>query len=171
MFEALPENSIALIIASEWLPTILTILLGGWFASVLIPRLQANFERNKTREKRRFELAEEVAQNLVHYRMCWERLLSIAKLEQDRKEDGLTEVEFDRKKTFVKDRNEARDKLINSLTSVQFYFSKKSQYQAANFIEWDQSIQTLGLQDLPRKCEWELRITTLIKTLHEELAK
>lgn len=100
MFTSLEENSVLHIALVEWVPPLITIVVGGLIASVLIPRWQDAHARHHAREARRLALAEELARNFLRYVISWERLLIIAELEAERPE-GLSDEEQARKISYV----------------------------------------------------------------------
>ncbi len=170
MNTVLDENSIAYIALTGWVPPLITILLGGLLASVLFPRWQDQRARYQAREDRKLALAEELARNMVRYVASWNRLRTIAELEASRP-DGLTEAEFERKKSFVEARNSGRDALLDTLCSLEIYFSSDVGAAIDDFVRWDEACLALRVDELPPREEYARRRQSILTKVHKEIAR
>ena len=136
MFTVLDEHSVLFIILSEWAPPLITILVGGLVASILIPRWQDAHARYHAREARRLALAEELSRNFSRYTTALSQLHTISKLEQSR---ALDDTERARKLSFVEARNNGWDALSDTFCNVQMYFADNTYAIIEEFIAWDRA--------------------------------
>lgn len=166
----LEENSVGHILLSNWAPALITILLGGMFASVIFPRWQYAYSRARAREERKHILAEELSRSMRRYANCWNRLRSIAELEAAR-QGGLTEDEAARKRQFVEARNAARDTLLDTLCGIDIYFSGDVRRAVDNFIAWDEACSVARLHELPSREDYTLQRQKLLQVVHREILK
>lgn len=170
MNTVLNKHSVLYIVLSEWVPPLITILIGGVLASVLFPRWQDQHARYHAREDRKLALAEEFSRNITRYLVCWRRLRTIAELELSRS-DGLTEAEFERKKKFVEARDTARDALMDTLCSLGVYFSNNVRASIDDFIRWDEACCSSRINDLPPREDYTKKRQELIAVVHREVAR
>ncbi|MGB3408005.1 MAG: hypothetical protein WBA67_10965 [Jannaschia sp.] len=163
MLESLDETSLAYIVLSRWLPGLITVVAGGYVASILFPRLQRSAQRAGQVEEKRIEIAEQIVQSFNRYIVSWRRLIQISGLETVR---ALTPEETDRKINFVTERNARRDDLLDKLKLCQLYFCDTTCGEIDRFVVWDEGQSTKSLEALPNLEEWrrhERAITRLIK--------
>jgi hypothetical protein len=163
LLEALDESSAAYLIIRYWTPPIISIVLGGLFASILFPRWQNNYARVKSLTEHRIALVESIAVQFAAYTTGWRRLIQISTLEAER---ALTEQEAARKADFVAERNKARDALCASFARGQLHFTEKACGVIKKFMEWDEAQATKPLSDLPSVKEWrewEARLLAQLK--------
>lgn len=163
---ALEEGSIAYIVLRNWLPGLLTVVAGGFMASIIFPKLQKNALRVTKIEEKKVAIAEEVVQCFNRYIVSWRRLIQISELEAQR---TLTGEEADRKTSFVLERNERRDKLFDKLNLCQLYFCEGVCKQVSLFFEWDELQSSKSLVDLPEIHEWRLREAKIIDLIKDEI--
>lgn len=166
MFSNLEETSIVYIVLTEWMPSIITILFGGYMASILFPRMQDNFQKSQQREERKQKIAEEIIQTFGRYITSWRRLIQISQLELER---NLSDVELNRKHEFIDDRKEQRDKLVDQLRLCQLYYSNSTCDHLNQFLEWDEGQASKRLDDLPSIEEWRRYEEHLIKRIKSDL--
>lgn len=171
MHTVLDEFSVAYIALTEWVPPLFTVLVGGLLASLLFPRWQDSYARNKAREERKLALAEELSRNMTRYVTHWNRLRTIAELEVSRAGAGLSEEEFARKKGFVEARNSARDAVIDTLCSIEIYFSKEVRTIIDDFMRWDEACMSLGIDELPTREKYALQRRKVLSAVHEEVSQ
>lgn len=166
----LNEHSVAYILLSDWAPSFITILIGGIFASVIIPRWQYHDLRSRSQEERKHALAEELSRNLRRYTISWNRLRSIAELEIS-KQGTLTEEETARKRQFVEARSASRDMLLDTLCSIEIYFSEDTRKVIDEFIGWDEKCSTARIHELPPREEYAQKRQVLLQKVHREIMK
>lgn len=164
------QPSVAHIIMSNWAPSLITILVGGVFASILFPRWQYYYARARSREERKHTLAEDLSRNMRRYISCWNRLRSIAELEIVR-EGVLSEEEAERKRNFVEARNASRDALLDTLCSIEIYFSENVQKGIDEFITWDDKCSTARVNELPSREEYVQKRRSLLEMVHREISR
>ncbi|UWQ17086.1 hypothetical protein [Jannaschia sp. M317] len=163
MLTALDDTSLAYIVLSRWLPGLITVVAGGYMASILFPKLQRSALRASQVEEKKIEIAEQIVQGFNRYIVSWRRLIQISNLETMR---ALTTEEQDRKMGFVTERNARRDDLLDKLKLCQLYFCETSCSEIERFVAWDEGQSTKPLEDLPDLEDWrrhERTITGLIK--------
>jgi Tfp pilus assembly protein PilE len=168
MWDSLAERSIAFIILSNWIPPLITIVIGGIFASILLPLWQHKYTQSKALAARRLEIAENVTKNFQKYIVSWKRLMTISALEQ---EAGLNDEQRQTKMSFVAVRNANRDALLESLALTKIYFPASCAAVVGSFLKWDEDRSTERLDQLPGITvwrEWEQRV---LQSLHQELMK
>ncbi|WP_434052361.1 MAG: hypothetical protein RDA78_24395 [Roseibium sp.] len=170
MFYSIEQDTIYYIALTRWVPPLITILVGGLFASILFPRWQENYARNKAREQRKLEIYEEVARWTYRYGVFWDRLITISRLEKS-KAGGLEDAEMERKKQFVEDRNEARLQLSDALCRAELYFSDETLRAVQRFRKWDEGLSKLYLNQLPSKEKFDEEIRIITRFLSRELIK
>ncbi|MGD1923522.1 MAG: hypothetical protein ACFB03_04950 [Paracoccaceae bacterium] len=166
LFEEISKNSIAYLVIESWGPPVLTIVVGGLFASILFPRWQAQYNRGKALGEHKIKLYEEIAEHFSLYIAAWRRLISIARLEKRRK---LSEREMNRKEQFVLQRNDYRDTLISEFARAKLYFSAKSRIEIEDFMKWDEANGTKTVDELPTISEWQDWEERVVQCLRKEL--
>lgn len=140
------------IVIRNWIPTIFTVGMGGYLASVLFPRLQARFHTNRQMIEKRFLLAEQAMCCLATYAVFWRRIILISSLEIKR---PLDEHEGPRKKCFVEQRNKCREELLMTLVKCRLYFSSSAGELISEFMAWDEQNSSKNLFELPAVEEWQ----------------
>ncbi|MEL7215564.1 MAG: hypothetical protein AAGJ96_06475 [Pseudomonadota bacterium] len=157
MWEPISEGSFAYIAFRFYVPILLTIVVGGVVANLVIPAIQRRFEINRREAERRVELRDEIAANLGLYLENWRRLLDIAVLEQARRREGgaLSEDEAERKRGFVQARNAHKDEWVRNLVLGRIYFSAETMAALEAFHRWDRELSSQSLDDLPERSAWD----------------
>jgi hypothetical protein len=161
VFEALSETSVAFVVVKDWIPALITILVGGAFATLLLPRLQGRYAAKQALADKRIEFAGKLAVGFRRYIMSWRRLRQISDLEQDRQ---LTKEENKRKLAFVETRNQHKDELIETMYLMKPIFSSSLSRDIDIFVRWDEAQTAVRLEALPELVEWvkwEDRLTEL----------
>ena len=168
LFVALPEHSFLAIFLSEWVPSLITIVAGGTFASILLPMWQERSVKAKALAVRRLEIAEAIAKNFQRYVVAWRRLMDISRLEQS---SGLSKEQHARKNDLVISRNASRDNLLESLSILKIYFSAPCVAVATSFVEWDEERASETLDQLPGIAEWRIWEADVLRSINREVAK
>lgn len=151
----LPEFSPLAIVFYEWAPIILTIVIGGLFATILFPRWQDRYIRRKVLTERQQSIVEEAAELLNAYTNIWRRLIEISKHEVSLRDAGRdVEKAIEMKAQFVSQRSEIHDRLMATLSRAKVLVSSAQRREISNFIEWAESMSTLRLDELPEVSEW-----------------
>lgn len=145
-----PTSPLALMMR-HWGPPLISILVGGLFASILFPRWQENWNRSRARSQHELDMTENLAASFAAYLTAWRRLIDIARLGTQR---PLTEAEQDRLYGFVADRNAARDRLLDLCARGQLYFTDPACDTISEFLDWDRQQAAKRLEDLPELEEW-----------------
>lgn len=161
------EASFAYVVVSRWLPSLITVLAGGYMASILFPKLQRNFQRSSQIEEKKIEIAEEIVQCFNRYVVSWRRLIQISQLEVER---PLSEDETDRKMGFVTERNERRDALLDNLKLCQLYFCETTCGEISRFVDWDEKQSTKPLEDLPQLSAWRQNESSIVGLIKNEIS-
>lgn len=159
-----PESPLSLMIR-HWGSPLISIVLGGLFASILFPRWQEAHTRARAMTQHRLELTEGLASAFAKYITAWRRLIDIARLGQER---PLTETEIERRNAFVVQRNGARDTLLDLCARGQLYFSDQVCDLIAAFIVWDSEQASKQLADLPEIAEWREWEKNILRRLKRE---
>lgn len=159
-----PESPLALMMR-HWGPPLITILLGGLCASILFPRWQASYTRARAAAQHRLELAESLASAFARYVTAWRRLIDIARLGVER---PLTDTETERRNSFVVQRNDARDSLLDLCARSQLYYSDQVAELIASFVAWDTQQASKRLEDLPDIAEWREWEKMVLRALKRE---
>lgn len=156
MFEELKEHSLAFVLIKDWVPALITIIVGGLFATLLLPRLQGHYAARQALADRRADLAGKAAVGFRRYIMSWRRLRQIAELEAQRalEQRSLDKAEKDRKDEFIAARNAHKDELIETLCYMKAGFSASLAGEIDRFIEWDETQANLRLADLAPLNQW-----------------
>jgi hypothetical protein len=164
-FEPLRQNSPAHLAAQYWVPPIITIVLSGLFASILLPRWQSKYAKTRALAENRLRLSEELSVSFQLYIDAWRRLRQITELEAVRQ---LKESEADRKRRFVEARQLYRDRLSESCMRARFYFTDQASDEISKFLEWDEMQSAKRLDDLPDLKEWGQWRDRVISALRRE---
>ncbi|MEL6266442.1 MAG: hypothetical protein AAFR52_12470 [Pseudomonadota bacterium] len=167
MGDAISEGSLLYIALTNWGPTVFTVGVGGYLASVLFPRWQSGYQMTKQRTARKIEIAESVARNLEGYIIAWRRLIAISKLERER---PLDEVEQARKAGFVTERNDLRDALFADLNVCGLYFSPPVTRLVHDFCDWDEENAVRRLDELPGIEEWRAWERRILEAMRDEMS-
>lgn len=162
----LDPNSVGYLLLSNWGPPIVTIFVGGAFASLLVPRWQARWNRDRATEERRIALYEAISEHFSMYVTAWRRLLQIARLERER---NLSELERARKEDYLRSRTDARDSLICEFAKARIYFSRNSGDAIAKFVHWDEKNGSKNFGDLPDIEEWREWEDLIVENLRQDL--
>lgn len=167
VFSAIDEASFAYIVLSRWLPGLITVVAGGYMASILFPKLQRNSQRITQIEEKKIAIAEEIVQCFNRYIVSWRRLIQISKLETER---ALSDDEADRKIGFVVERNERRDALLDKLKLCQLYFCDSTCGEIARFVDWDERQSSKSLEELPELTAWRQHENTIVGLIKDEIS-
>ena len=168
LLNGLTQTSPLHILLKDWAPTLITIVIGGLFASVILPRLQGLYTKRIALSSRRLSLAEDIAASLHRYVTCWRRLIQISHHEIA-KNGRLTADEIARKDSFVTSRNEARDKLCDLLCAAQLYSTDKTSNLMKGFLFWDEKATALRINELPDISEWRVWEDRIVEQLKKDL--
>lgn len=167
IFDTLDEASLAYIVLNRWLPGLITVVAGGYMASILFPKLQRSSQRVTQIEEKKIEIAEEIVQCFNRYIVSWRRLMQISQLETTR---DLTEDETERKMGFVLERNERRDGLMDKLKLCELYFCSSTCGEIQRFVEWDERQSNKALDDLPDVQAWRTHEKTIVGLIKNEIS-
>lgn len=164
---ALAENSPLAIALAQWVPAGITIVVGGVFASILLPRWQNANARFHAREARRLAIAEEMAKNMERYILSLNRLLIISRAECG---NPLSDAEIRRKEGFLDARNKHREALRDSMCSISLYFSSRSEIMIRKFNEWDDASVNLTVDKAPPIDQWRTRGERVMSQIRSEVS-
>ncbi|MGO8154201.1 hypothetical protein AB9F36_30705 [Rhizobium leguminosarum] len=168
MWSQLNDKSIAFIALKDWVPSLITIIIGGIFASIILPAWQGRYMRTKALATRRLEIAESVTKNFQKYVTAWKRLMAISVLEE---ESGLNEEQKQTKIGFVMARNASRDALLESLAISRLYFPETCSEVVQSFCKWDEDRSIERLDKLPQIAAWREWEQRVLQSLNRELMK
>jgi hypothetical protein len=141
------------VLTEKWGPPLISILVGGVVAQIVLPRLQASFNRTKLFDEKRVLVMEELAEVFPTYIANWARLISMAQAE--RASGGVLPPHLKQKKDeHADDRNRARDELLSLIARARLYFSDPVEEEMANFLAWDKRYVSATLDELPAVEEW-----------------
>lgn len=166
LFQALDENSIAYVAMNSWVPSLITVVVGGYMVSILFPRLQRRSQRGTQIEEKKVAIAEDIVQSFNRYIVSWRRLIQIAELGQSRE---LSDDECERLQQFVEDRKECRDGLMDNLRLCQLYFCDGLCSEVQRFIDWDERQAAKSLEELPSLDEWRAHEESLVGLIKNEI--
>lgn len=167
VFDAIDETSIAYIVLSRWLPGLITVVAGGYLASILFPKLQRKAHRTSQFEEKKLQIAEKIVQDFNRYIVAWRRLIQISEFELAQ---GLSDEEYERKNQFVAQRNERRDNLLDSLKLCQLYFCEGACKEIQRFVDWDERQTQQPLEKLPGIDAWRTHESTLLGLIRDEIS-
>lgn len=166
------ESSVGYILLRFWGPALLTIVLGGLFASIIFPRWQDRYIRRKSFEERRLSLREALLVSLDAYITEWRRLIQCAEYEEGLRSDcsgeGLSareradlEARLDAAHGNTADRarsrSTARDELMRTIALYRGYCDPATGRHLSVFAEWDEAQSRKRLNELPPIAEWRDR--------------
>lgn len=156
MFDELKEHSLAFVLIKDWIPALITIFVGGLFATLLLPRLQGRYAARQALADRRADLAGKAAVGFRRYIMSWRRLRQISELEGERAaaQRTLDKAEKERKDEFIAARNAHKDALIETLCFMKAGFSADLAEMIDRFIEWDETQANKRMTELAPLDDW-----------------
>lgn len=151
----LSEHSPIAIVFAEWVPVMITITLGGLFATVIFPRWQDRYLSKKIRSERKIKITEEISELLNAYTNVWRRLIEISRYEKNLIEHEHDTKDVTKMKTqFVEQRSDIHDRLMGCLSRAKVFVSASQRREISKFIQWTESTSTLTLDELPEISEW-----------------
>ncbi|MGO7149018.1 hypothetical protein ACCS52_26640 [Rhizobium ruizarguesonis] len=168
MWSELNDKSIGFIVLKDWVPTLMTIIIGGIFASIVLPAWQERYLRAKALASRRLEIAENVTRNFQKYITSWKRLITISVLEA---ESGLNEEQKQTKMGFVVARNASRDALLESLAVSRLYYPETCSEVVQSFCKWDEDRSIERLDKLPKIDAWRDWERRVLESLYRDLVR
>lgn len=154
------------LLLQSWAPPLITIVAGGAFASLLIPRLQAGYNRSKLFEQKRMEAMERIAEVFPAYIASWRRLIALA--EEERRAGESPERIVKLKYEIAGRRNERRDELAATIARARLYFSATFAAEARTFLDWDEGHSRSSLDALPPLSEWRAWEDRLLTQMRDE---
>lgn len=166
----LEEFSPLAIILTGWAPILISVIIGGLFASIIFPRWQDRHIVRKAFVERRQAIIEEVAELLNAYTNIWRRLIQISIHETDLiASDADTSAVVEKKMQFVARRTEVHDELMACLSRVKIYVNPKQRDEIKEFVAWAESMSTLRLDELPEISAWRDWEDRLLSKLQSHL--
>jgi hypothetical protein len=160
------DQSLLYIVLNAWVPAFVTVILGGFVASIVVPGIQRRYQRYQMRLDKKTELCEGTAKAFGRYIVSWRRLRQISELERQR---ALTPEEADRKRGFVAERNSRRDDLFDCLRVCRLYSSQEVCSELVRFMAWDGQQSAIPLSDLPPLDDWRRWEGQLIGMLKNDI--
>lgn len=181
LFYEIEESSVLYLSIKHWIPPLITIIIGGLFASILYPRWQDRFLKRKAREERRLQLSEEILAKITVYIDYWRRVMQLAEHEVNFRSMQQSEKSSKKKRQYsskieeiekakleaVSNRRSIRDELMERLNRYKVYCTKQELSSIQEFIIWDeaQSIKTLDeLPSIKEWREWESRVQNILSS-------
>ncbi len=163
-------------------PSVL-VIVGGFVANVIYPRVQDRYLRKKAFTERKSLIAEDIAAEMNTYITSWRRLVDTANYAHQRQNELLeesdgnlspsAEAELDacaeRMATFAESRNVCRDKLHSSLSRCRLYCDENEQSIIEDYLRWDEAQVTKSLEDLPTLKDWRLWERKLLAVSQQSL--
>ncbi len=146
------ENSILYLVARFWLPPIMAVIIGGFAAAVVFPRLQTKYLNKRQRDGRRLELQEDILANLNKYAIAWRRLSQLSTYLCENNIE--TDFYESRKREFAADRNKIKDDLFSDIARFRIYAVGAQSQVLEEFVSWDESVADAELENLPHYDEW-----------------
>ncbi len=158
------------VLTEEWGPPLISIVVGGMVASLLLPRLQTGFNRSRLFEQKRMEAMERVAETFPAYIANWRRLMTVAQAQraappQDADAAGRLE---EMKLRFADQRNACRDELAALIARARLYFSDDVASLLDEFLRWDERHAQARLEDLPQPEDWRKWELKLLEAMRSE---
>jgi hypothetical protein len=160
-------NALLDIVLKEWIPPLVSVLLGGLIASILVPRWQVKFEKGRLYDRRKLELLEQISETFPRYVVNWNRLIYISLHEA--KKGNLSQDEILRKQRFIDDRNSTRDALVSALNASRIYFSSNTEQLIEEFYHWDDQCSIMRVGELPKIDAWWTWERKLLSAMKNEL--
>lgn len=154
------ENTLLHIFLKDWVPPLITALVGGLAVAIILPLFQVGFETNRANQKRRQEILESTLKNFAVYVDSWRRLRTIAEYELELKvrklnKEELNKEEKDRKNRYVIERDAARNLLFSDLSAAGIYYNQETTSLIKAFQNWDRDQAEKHLRELPPLNDWE----------------
>ena len=134
------ENTLLHIFLKEWVPALITTIIGGGLIALLLPHCQADFEQSRAHQARRLALTESTVKSFTAYILGWGKLRHITELEVSTGQ--LAPDEHERKNAYVKERDEAGRLLYSDLETATLYFKPEVKGLVAEFMAWDRAQST-----------------------------
>lgn len=163
------EKTFLYIFLKDWVPALITTLIGGGIIALLVPQFQASFEKSRALESQRLAIAESTVKNFTSYIISWQRLIKIG--EHERARGKLTKEETTRQDGYLKARDGARILLFIDLETAAFYYFKTLRVKTVikDFEAWDKNQITKSLSELPAISEWENWKDKILEAMESEV--
>ena len=157
------------IVLAEWMPALITALIGGLLVAYLAPTLQTRFTELSVQKKRRLDLWESIGDNFTQYILWRGRLNSIAKTEQSyiKNRHKLPKDLQDRRERYVNERDKYINLIRRDLFFANYYFSDNDvKNKIEGFLQWHTKFSEAKVDQLPADKEyydWRNSIMEAIK--------
>ncbi|MBY6137799.1 hypothetical protein KUV61_18350 [Nocardioides marinus] len=161
------ENTLASIILSDWSPVLLSVGVGAF----LINRISHKHQVRQEFNKRKFEIAEDVAAYFQTLRASSRRLKQISDFQRKVHLAKLSspDAQAERKERYIQTRDEARDGLEAKLKIADLYFSNETTKKMNEFRKWDRRSEKNHYHLNTSDGEWDLWADELVSRMKKEL--
>ena len=157
------------LVAEHWVPALITGVF-GLALGLSVTLFEAQVSDNRFFLEKQAATADRVAQEFSKYVENWRRIMELKKHVSGEKRNPSAE-ELEQLKTYVVDRNAARDRLFSALDALHLYFKNETSIRAMQFRSWDEQQSTKTVADLPAISEWQARERALLSAMRKELMK
>lgn len=161
------DHTVLSILLVDWAPVFLSVGIGAFVVNKLSQRYQKRQEFNK----RKFEIAEEIALDFQALRSSWRRLKTISDhlANLHNAELAIPKEQNERKERYIEARDSARDRLEGNLKVANLYFSRDLKRLVDEFQRWDYRSNRNHYHKKTSDGEWELWAEKLVSVMKREL--
>ena len=156
------------IFLANWVPALLTALIGGLVVAYLAPVIQTQFANSAALKKRQLELWESIGENFTNYIVWRSRLNSVARAEISYgPTDKVPKELLDNKARYLLERDKYRNLFRRDLLLAPYYFTDPQvKTQIDEFQKWHTQFATATVDKLPDDAEylkWRDRLMETIR--------
>jgi hypothetical protein len=144
------------IFLAEWIPALLTALLGGAVVAYFAPKMQSQFTSEVALQKRKIDLWESIATDFTEYILWRNRLNSIAlaEVELTQKKETVPKEMMQRKEQYRTERDKFANSLRRDFVFARYYFGETVKDKIEEFLSWNEKFARTTVEQLPPDAEY-----------------
>lgn len=161
-------KSFKTIFLENWMPALITALVGGLLVAYLAPMIQTRFAESSVLKKRQLELWESIGENFTNYIIWRSRLNTAARAEASPGSVTRGKEFLERKERYITERDRYANLLRRDLLFAPHYFKDPKVSQTIDeFLKWHAQFATAPVEKLPPDEEyigWRDRLMETIRS-------
>jgi len=139
-------------ILEDWIPALITALIGGLMVAIITPSIQSNFASKTALADRKVKLFESFNLNMTCFISSYYQLVGIA---QEEKKNRLSPQEILRKESYRQKRDDCGYQLKSDLILSGFYFGDDVGNVVAEYNKWMGKIENATIYTMPPRSDFE----------------
>ncbi|OUR92010.1 hypothetical protein A9Q81_17160 [Gammaproteobacteria bacterium 42_54_T18] len=157
------------LIVEHWVTAMVTGVF-GLVIGLSVTAFESKASDNRFFLEKQAVTADRVALSFSIYVENWRRIIKLKEYVKLTKSPP-TESQISQLKTYVEQRDRARDKLFSALDALHLYFAEQTSNLAVEFRLWDESQSTKTTSQLASIAEWQKREIIILVAMRKELLK